>query len=95
MTVQEAIHCMKFVTEEEVCEECPIYGETGTDHCFADAHRLAIETLEKQIPKKPIGTYTDFKCSVCGRRVRSGKGSSSRQRDNFCQRCGQKLDWSE
>ena len=39
---------MKFVTEEEVCEECPIYGETGTDHCFQDAHRLAIEALEKQ-----------------------------------------------
>jgi hypothetical protein len=48
MTVQEAIHCMKFVTEEEVCEECPIHGETGTDHCFQDAHILAIEALEKQ-----------------------------------------------
>ena len=47
MTAQEAIHCMKFVTEEEVCEECPIYGETGTDHCFVDAHILAIKALKK------------------------------------------------
>ena len=64
--------------------------DKGYDACL-DEHRDAIE---KQIPKKPIGTYTDFKCSVCGRRVRSGKGSSSKQRDNFCQKCGQKLDWT-
>ena len=60
-----------------------------------EAIKMAIADMEKQIPKKPIGKYTDYKCSVCGRRVRSGKGSSSRQRDNFCQRCGQALDWSE
>ena len=53
------------------------------------------EAREKQVAKKPIGKYTDYKCSVCGRRVRSGKGSSSRQRDNFCQRCGTKIDWEE
>lgn len=53
----------------------------------------AADSLEKQIPRKPIGTYTDYKCPVCSRRVRSGKGSSCHQRDNFCQRCGQALDW--
>ena len=58
--------------------------------------RTAIDALEKQIPVKPIGVYTDYKCPICSRRVRSGKGSSSAgKRDNFCQRCGQKLDWSE
>lgn len=58
---------------------------------------VGIYAMEKQIPKKPIsfGGRTDYKCSVCGRRVRSGKGSSSRVRDNFCQRCGQALDWSD
>ena len=59
------------------------------------ARDIAIECMEKQIPKKPIGIHTDYKCSVCGRRVRSGKGSSSRQRDNFCQRCGQRISWTE
>ena len=48
---------------------------------------------EKQIAKKPLGEYTQCKCSVCGRRVRSGRGSSSFVRDNFCQRCGQAIDW--
>lgn len=58
---------------------------------------VAINAIRLQIPKKPIsfGGRTDYKCSVCGRRVRSGKGSSSRIRDNFCQRCGQALDWSD
>lgn len=53
------------------------------------------ELVEKATPKKPTGTYTDYKCPVCGRRVRSGKGSSSFTRDNVCQRCFQVLDWEE
>lgn len=57
--------------------------------------QIAIDAIEKQLPQKPIGTYTDYKCPVCSRRVRSGKGSSCHQRDNFCQRCGQKLDWED
>lgn len=59
-----------------------------------DAFDMAVEALKKQIPMEPPGTYTNFKCPVCGRRIRSGKGSSSYgRRDNFCQRCGQKIDW--
>ena len=53
------------------------------------------ELVDKATPKKPIGKYTDYKCPICGRRVRSGKGSSSHQRDNVCQRCYQVLDWSD
>ena len=56
---------------------------------------LAVNALEKQIPKKPIGKHTNYKCPVCDRRVRSGKGSSSFGVDFFCQRCGQALDWSD
>ena len=42
-----AIHCMKVCAEIEVCEECKIYGETGTDHCYEDACRKAISDMEK------------------------------------------------
>lgn len=58
---------------------------------------LLKELVDKATPKKPItkGGRTDYKCPVCGRRVRSGKGSSSFQRDNMCQRCFQVLDWSD
>ena len=53
------------------------------------------ELVEKATPKKPIGKHTQYKCPVCGRRVRSGKGSSSHIRDNVCQRCYQVLDWGD
>ena len=35
----------------------------------------------------------NHRCPVCGRRVRSGKGSSSFVRDKRCQDCGQILVW--
>lgn len=68
-----------------------------SDYIDEPSLEVGLYAMEKQIPKKPIsfGGRTDYKCSVCGRRVRSGKGSSSRIRDNFCQRCGQALDWSD
>lgn len=66
----------------------------NTPHNFIGI-AFAKEAVKKQIPKKPIGRHTSYKCPVCDRRVRSGKGSSSRGVDHFCQRCGQALDWSD
>jgi len=48
MTIQNAIHCMKAMICEAVCEECDYYGKTGTDHCEEDAVRMAIKALEEQ-----------------------------------------------
>ena len=62
---------------------------------FKKAVEIANNAIEKQIPKKPIGRHTSYKCPVCDRRVRSGKGSSSFGVDCFCQKCGQALDWSD
>ena len=89
----------EIASEEEVKEtidalEYFVSGEcTDNQFDFLQEINLAVESLKKHIPVKPKGKYTDFQCSVCGRRVRSGKGSSSRVRDNYCQRCGQRLDW--
>ena len=49
MTNEIALYCMKAYSEyySEVCEECPIYGETGTDHCFEDALEMAIKALKQ------------------------------------------------
>ncbi|MBQ8301025.1 MAG: hypothetical protein IJX57_03590 [Clostridia bacterium] len=58
-------------------------------------YKTVWEALEKQMPKKPVGRHTSYKCPVCDRRVRSGKGSSSFGVDHFCQRCGQALLWEE
>ena len=43
------LHCLKSMIDEAVCEECPLYGTTGTDHCEKDCVRLAINALE-QVP---------------------------------------------
>lgn len=48
MTLEIAIHCMKTMICREVCEECPYYGTTGTDHCEDDAIIKAIAALEMQ-----------------------------------------------
>lgn len=45
---ENALHCLKVMIDEEVCEECKLYGTTGTDHCEKDCVRLAIEALEQE-----------------------------------------------
>lgn len=32
----------------DLCELCPIYGQTGSDHCFEDALQYVIEMLEQE-----------------------------------------------
>ena len=55
---------------------------------------MAVEALEKQIPQKAIGNhYAHMRCPSCNHRIPSGGGSSSRRRDNWCNYCGQAIDW--
>lgn len=57
---QEAtIHCLKVTADEEVCEECPLYGTVGTDHCQTDCARYAYRALEV------ISHLKDRPCSAC------------------------------
>ena len=60
---------------------------------FAEALGLAIQALEKQIPKKPIiETYrytTLFICPYCERK------QGIKYKQYHCIECGQKLDWSD
>ena len=61
-----------------------------------EALDIAVNAIEKQIPMKAIGThYAHMRCPSCNHRIPSGGGSSSRRRDNWCNYCGQKIDWSE
>ena len=50
MKIEEAIYCLKAQSERysEVCEECPLYGQTGVDHCCEDALQMAITALQNQ-----------------------------------------------
>ena len=68
MKREEVIYCLKAQSERysEVCEECPLYGQTGVDHCCEDALQMAIIALQNQpvwipvserLPGKDIGDY--------------------------------------
>ena len=59
-----------------------------------EARDMAINALEKQIPKKPHKNFEKFSgvwCS-CGKYL--GKGYFV-DKPSYCTDCGQKLDWSD
>ena len=59
--------------------ECSVFGEALT---------MAINTLEKQIPKKPKtdDRYVMYICPCCNDFIKVSH--------NCCQNCGQAIDWS-
>lgn len=82
MNKQEAIEILK-------CGEVSIYYD---DH--EEALNIAIECIEKQIPKKPefdvLLTFNDDEvpvpyCPVCAYTIY--------EEDNFCSNCGQAILW--
>lgn len=61
MTENIAIYCLKAASElnPEMCEECPLYGQTGADHCCEDALQVAIKALEELQQYRAIGTVEE------------------------------------
>lgn len=47
MTIEDMKHCLKAMVECEVCEECQLYGTTGTDHCEHDCVCGALDIIDK------------------------------------------------
>lgn len=79
--------------------------DENNDHKFAEddykANEMAIQALEKQIPKKPRKTDSykgvlkrvyAYVCPTCGN-VCLEKYMNERKNTMFCWNCGQKLDW--
>lgn len=63
----------------------------------AEALDVAIQALEKQIPKKVVkdGEWS-YKCPCCGGCAKTETGDSFIDyRLDYCDGCGQKLDWSD
>ena len=56
---------------------------------YKNGLRMAIQALEKQIPKKPKtdDRYVMHICQCCNDFVKVSH--------NYCQNCGQKLDWGD
>lgn len=64
---------------------------------FAEALGIAINALEKQIPKKVVkdGKWS-YKCPCCGECAETDCGDDFYDyRLDYCNGCGQKLDWSD
>ena len=77
------------VTIEQAIKSLSAYidNEAYTDK-FQNVCKLAIEALEKQIPKKDKFGY----CPICKRTVNCACRPS---KNKFCRNCGQALDWSD
>ena len=65
----------------------------STHQPINEAFDMAISALEKQIPKKARITTSTKRCATCGRQL-SGIGNIHPRR-NYCQGCGQAIDWTE
>jgi len=70
---------------------------------YVDAFLVAIEALEKQLPKRPrengmsdglIKKTKYYTCQTCGNCLLT-EMMNERQNTNYCWDCGQRLDWSE
>ena len=99
MTKNEAIKNLKDILGECTESEKAVCYVTSVD---APALGMAINALEKQIPKKPeyeAGGYADgelvydyAKCPICGHDFEYGINDWGCE---HCSNCGQKLDWSD
>lgn len=106
MTAQEAI--AEFKTSY-CAERCPALLENNCCYKTECEIYLAIEALEKQIPKKPITRYgvTYFCPPDCGGKDYDEYGDVlicpmckkdievGSMYENYCHKCGQEIDWSE
>ena len=60
------------------------------------AKEKSIEALKKQMPKKVVVDKNIYLCPNCGANVETDCGDDMLDyRLNYCDNCGQKLDWSE
>ena len=93
-------HCSQWKTvlcndfEVDRIKNCINHINTASD-VDPWAKVLCEQIMSRAIPKKPYGKHTNYRCSVCNTRVRSGQGSSSRIRDTVCRKCFTVIDWSD
>ena len=87
MTYEEAIDNLKYL----ISDDC-----TDTQHDFVEEIKIAIEALEKQIPKKPLHMHKNYYCPIC---KEDGwmlwDDAIPNDMDKYCGMCGQAIDWEE
>ena len=84
------------MTENEAIKQLKMQ-RTFTYGSDAKVLGMAIKALEKQIPKKVVkdGKWS-YKCPCCGECAETDCGDAFYDyRLDYCNGCGQKLDWSD
>lgn len=61
-TIKIAIHCFGVQAEQEVCEECPVYLESGI--ACREVARVAISALKEVQQYRAIGTVEECREAV-------------------------------
>ena len=99
MTENEAIKELKYYCNE-LGKVIPC--DTSWGCSFENVYGMAIQALEKQIPKKPIMKqyFKDmeeeyFCCPTCGEILTDRIPGDNKAFYFHCMNCGQKLDWSD
>ena len=82
MTENEAIEWLSPKTSPLKIHVVEMQGERPLAY-INEAIDVAIKSMEKQIPKKPIYQDENEKCPSCGSFVIL----------EYCAKCGQKIDW--
>ena len=63
---------------------------------FENALAIAIDALEKQVPKKPLHMHKNYYCPIC---KENGwmlwDDAIPNDMDKYCGICGQAIDWSD
>ena len=84
------------MTYEEAIKQLNSIAIYHFDKYTTYAIDLAIEALEKQIPKKPLHMHKNYYCPIC---KEDGwmlwDDAIPNDMDKYCGICGQALDWEE
>ena len=88
------------MTESEAIKELQV-GYLGDTENLVQAKHIAINAIQKQIPKKPIMKpyFDDMEeeylcCPTCGEMLTDRIPMDNKDFYFHCLNCGQKLDWS-
>ena len=89
MTHEEAI---EYISERYVTMSMCLTIDECRKHNKAIS--MAIEALEKQIPKKPLHMHKNYYCPIC---KEDGwilwDDAAPNDMDKYCGKCGQAIDW--
>lgn len=86
-----AIHCLGVQAEQEVCEECPAYGESGI--ICKEVAIVAISALKEIQQYREIGTAEEFREAVEKQKAKRPTIQKERFSSNTynCPTCGNRL----